>query len=290
MKMSEKLAVIILNYNSYEDTLRLIESIEKYDPGYCIIVVDNASKVEERDKLSVACEGYVLLLLDENGGYAAGNNVGIRKAIELGYDTFLLANSDTYLISRHALSDCYSYMKENKIGILGPKMINESGEDISGYINVDRYGRTKHQLTNDITECKSLTGAFILIDKQVIDKIGYLKEFYYLYREETDYCIRAFNEGIHIVYYPIVTIVHKAGTTTKGVAHYYYNRNMFILAREIYKTSGFQLAFFYFFRYIINSIRLIKKEGTAKEKMRRIKQIWCAYVDGVRDVRGKKAL
>ena len=285
--MMDKPAVIILNYHSYEDTLNLVNSIEEYDPGICIIVVDNASGTEERKNLLNIQERCMLILLDKNGGYAAGNNVGISKAIELGYDTFLLANSDTYLISEHAISDCYAYMKKNKIGIMGPRMINERGKNISGCIDVDKYGRTKHQLTDEITECRSLVGAFILIDKQVIDKIGYLKEFYFLYREETDYCVRAYNEGVKIVYYPFITIVHKSGTTTKDVATYYYYRNMFIFSREIYKIGTGQLALFYFFRYILYSLRIIKRAILGKEPIGKMKQLWCAYIDGVRDIRGK---
>ena len=91
-------AVIILNYNSFDDTLGLIISIEKYDPGLCIIVIDNASGAEDRRKLADLEGRCITILLEENGGYAAGNNIGIRKAEELGFDTFLLANSDTRLI------------------------------------------------------------------------------------------------------------------------------------------------------------------------------------------------
>lgn len=286
--MIDKLAVIILNYNSYDDTLKLINSIEEYDSGLCIIVVDNLSEKEERQKLLAIKDRCILVLLNENGGYAAGNNVGIKKAIELGYETFLLANSDTYLISSHAISECYAYMKKNNIGILGPKMINESGEDISGCICVDKYGRTKHLFTENISNSESLVGAFLFIDKQVINKIGFIREFYFLYREETDYCVRACNNGIKIVYYPLVTIVHKSASTTRNVSNYYYHRNMFIFARENFKLGSLYLAFFYFPRFIFLSIKMICSDSAVNEKSRNIKQLWCAFFDGVRNVRGKK--
>ena len=280
-------AVIILNYNSYEDTLKLIKSIEYYDPGLCIIVVDNASGEEERQKLSAVKDKCILILLDENVGYAAGNNVGIKRAIELGFDAFLLANSDTCLISAHAISNGYAYMKKNEIGILGPRMINESGKDVSGVIAVDRYGRTKHQLTDKVMECRSLTGAFWLISRQVIERIGYLREFYFLYREETDYCVRAYNESVKIVYYPQITVVHKMAATTKNVAYYYYYRNMFVFSREIYKTGSFELALFYILRFMWYSLGIIKGIGPFSEKVRKLQLIWRAYYDGVKDIRGK---
>lgn len=288
--MKNNLAVIILNYNSYDDTLKLINSIEQYDPGYSIIVVDNFYDNMERQKVLQLQEHCTLIFLEENNGYAAGNNAGIKKALELGCETFLLANSDTCIIKPNSISDCYSYMKKNHIGILGPKMINEAEEDISGCIKVDKFGRTSHLYTDEIKECMSLTGAFILIDKSVIEKIGYIREFYFLYREETDYCIRAFNNQVKIVFYPLVTILHKSGVTTKNVADYYYNRNMFIFSREIYNTNTLKLALFYFFRYVLQSLRILKNERAGKVASRKFKQIWLAYFDGVKDVRGKKQL
>ena len=82
-------------------------------------------------------------------------------------------------------------------------------------------------------------------------------------------------------------IVHKSGTTTKNVATYYYYRNMFIFSREIYKIGTGQLALFYFFRYILYSLRIIKRAILGKEPIGKMKQLWCAYIDGVRDIRGK---
>ena len=280
-------AVIILNYNSFEDTVELIESIEEYDPGHCIIVVDNASAPEERQKLSAVEGRCITVLLEENGGYAAGNNAGIRKAAALGYDTFLLANSDTRLISRHAISRCHAYMKSHGIGILGPGMVNGSGKDVAGTIRVDRYGRTKHHPATEATECRSLTGAFLLIAGSVIREVGYLREFYFLYREDTDYCLRAYDKGIKILYYPEVTVLHKEGTTTKNVADYYYHRNMFLLSREIYGTGSTELAWFYLPGFIRCSLGIMKNETHRSRKALRLRQLWRAYRDGVRDIRGK---
>lgn len=169
-------------------------------------------------------------------------------------------------------------------------MINKSGEDVSGIIHVDRYGRTGHQFTDKITECKSLTGAFIFIGKQVIDRIGYLKDFYFLYREDTDYCLRAYNEGVKVVFYPEVTVVHKTGATTKNVAEYYYYRNSFILSREIYKCKRAELALFYIFRFIHYSLGIVRRKAPLSEKTVRLKRLWSAYLDGVRDVRGKAGI
>ncbi len=286
MKKDEP-AVIILNYNSSGETALLCESLDKYDPGLCVIVVDNCSDGPEREKLKALEKSCILLYLDKNLGYSAGNNAGIRKACELGYETCLLANSDTRLIRAHSVRACYAFMKAQGAGILGPKLVNEAGRDVSGMIRVDRYGRTKHEYTDKTGECMSLTGAFLFIDRSVIEKIGYLREFYFLYREDTDYCVRAYNEGIKLIYYPEVLVVHKEGTTTKKEALYYYYRNMFIFSREIYGTGSIRLALFYFFRFVKYSCHILKRKGTAGDKAAGLKLLWRAYGDGVRDKRGR---
>ena len=279
------LAVIILNYNSYKDTVNLLESIENYEDELHIIVVDNASEPEERErlkKLEGRCE---LLFLEANGGYAAGNNAGIKKAAGEGYDVFLLANSDTYIVKKDTIRRCLDHMKESDAAILGPRMINEKGRDISGYVNDTMFGRTKRHLTDKETQCDGLVGAFVFIDRKVIDTIGYMKEFYFLFLEETDYCARARRAGFKIVYYPEETIVHRSSATTAGISDYYTSRNKFILAREIYGTKGAVLAVFHFFRSIVYSLRVIAE--SADNRRYRLYLVWKGYLDGVKDVRGR---
>lgn len=281
------LAVIILNYNSYIDTVKLVESIEKCEDRLHIIVVDNASDPGEKEKLRSLEGRCELIFLDTNGGYAAGNNEGIKRAAEEGYDIFLIANSDTYVVKKDTVRHCVDYMKEHDVAILGPGMTDENGLDISGYVNDTKFGRTERHLTDKVTECNGLVGAFIFIDKRVVDTVGYMKEFYFLYLEETDYCARAQRAGFRIVYYPLETIIHKSSVTTSGVSDYYTSRNKFILARELYRTPGFMLALFHFFRSICFSFRVImRNEGKVSIK-HRLRLVWRGYFDGVRDVRGK---
>ena len=183
-----------------------------------IFVIDNASGDDERDKLYGLRDRCELLFLDDNGGYAAGNNEGIRRAVEKGCDVFLVANSDTRIRDRNTISRCLKHMKDNDIAILGPRMIDDTGKDVSGYVDDTRLGRTERHLTGRETVCRGLVGAFIFIDRSVVDTIGYLNEDYFLYLEETDYCARAYRAGFKIVYYPVETIIHRGSATTGKVA------------------------------------------------------------------------
>src|SRR5581483_4215631 len=89
-----KTAALILNWNGGELVERAIRSvIEQVDT---VIVVDNASSSTERARLAeLATRDGVLLVQNEtNIGYAAGNNVGLRRALDDGYDAVLVMNND----------------------------------------------------------------------------------------------------------------------------------------------------------------------------------------------------
>ena len=91
-----KVAVIILNWNGKEDTLECLASVKKLDySNYEIVLVDNGSVDDSVDAISKQYPDMTLLQTGENLGYAGGNNVGIRWALEQGADYILLLNNDT---------------------------------------------------------------------------------------------------------------------------------------------------------------------------------------------------
>ena len=92
-----KIAVIILNYNSNADCRKCIGYL-KAQQGVRqeIIVVDNCSRDDDRNAVEVLCkeQGCTFIANNENRGYNAGNNVGLRYAAEKGYEFALIANPD----------------------------------------------------------------------------------------------------------------------------------------------------------------------------------------------------
>lgn len=103
----KKVAVILINYNTFVHTQKCIESLQKTKNCLLrIIVVDNASHPEEVKNLRRLCEtqeNVTLIELEDNGGFAAGNNAGIRCALRLGIDYILLLNNDT-VVSESTIS------------------------------------------------------------------------------------------------------------------------------------------------------------------------------------------
>lgn len=136
-------AVVILNYNTFEDSVVCIDSVKKYTTcsSYKIYVVDNASPDMSGQLLTskYAQDDNVQVLISEtNLGFSGGNNIGIRKALEEGFEYVYLLNSDIIL-----QNDAFFFMQEafasNKdVAIVGPSIYNPKGE----YVQFARHGIT----------------------------------------------------------------------------------------------------------------------------------------------------
>ena len=116
-------AILIVNYNKYEDTIACVASILKSETTeqYKIVVIDNASSNDSLEKLQILKENekVVLLTAEENKGYCAGNNVGIKYALEnLNPDFIWILNPDT-LVEKDALQKLHDFAaKKDDLGIL----------------------------------------------------------------------------------------------------------------------------------------------------------------------------
>jgi GT2 family glycosyltransferase len=129
----EKVAIVILNYLNYKDTIECVESIaiDQY-PAKEIIIVDNGSTNDSKAKLEEKfrnIDGLHLLFNDRNEGFARGNNIGIRYATDiLGCSFVLLVNNDTIFKDPHmttVLMEAY----EPGVGVLGPRILAADGNE-----------------------------------------------------------------------------------------------------------------------------------------------------------------
>lgn len=287
---AECVAIIILNYNSSAETLNLIASIQKYEKDYYLIIVDNNSSEKEKLILKQAKPDAEMIFLDENLGYAAGNNIGLKRAVELQFQYFLIANSDTEIIHPNTIGNLLSSMKELCADAVGPRMLNTDGELDSGVIVDNRMGRTRRVLTDKTTKSRSLMGAFLLLTKKMLLLNGYISEEYFLYREETDYLVRANMNGLLVYYVPSVEIIHRHGLTTGKVWDYYFNRNTIYFARKIWKTGLFELAVFHFLKSVYITIRITLGLDKRENKRKAICLMWQGYADGIKCKTGKKEI
>lgn len=132
IKCSEN-GIIILNYNTFDDTVRCVDSVLIFVQEPRIYIVDNGSPDGSGQELSARYQqekNIRVILSKENGGFSYGNNLGMTAAIEDGCKYLFLLNSDVYL-----LNDAVSIMAEmlknsQEIAAVGPQVLNRNGEDI----------------------------------------------------------------------------------------------------------------------------------------------------------------
>lgn len=223
----DKIGIILLNYCNYDLTLECIESIRKSTyHNYEIIVVDNNSPDRSGDKL--AClKGISFLQLKDNLGFAGGNNKGIDLALSIGCTYIMLLNNDT-MIADTMIEELHSKADENTVTV--PKMYyyNVNGEkDIIWYAGGDlKYksadgihigGRQKDSKQYSIERKVTFaTGCCMFVHKAILEKVGYLREEYFMYVEDTDYSIRLNKSKIDILYVPTAILWHRVSASSGG--------------------------------------------------------------------------
>ncbi len=225
------LSIIIVNYNTKaltEQTVRsVIDTTSAID--YEIIVVDNSSK--EKEYFDMSDHRVKVLSGIENKGFGHACNIGTNVAIGR---YILYLNSDVIMQSG-TLRGAVEYMDSHRdIGCLGIRTILKDGTFDHGckrgfptpfnslcyvlglhrlFPKVKRFGGyTLNYLSNDETnDVDSISGAFMLIPKSVLNKVGLFDESIFMYGEDIDLCYRIKQAGYRIVYYADVWMIHLKG-------------------------------------------------------------------------------
>lgn len=256
------LSIVIVNYNTKDLLKQTIESVINNTKGieYEIWVVDNSSKDGSVEMVQEEFKDVKLIASKENLGFPKGNNVAIKKATGR---YILLLNSDTKVIGDN-LQHCVSYMDQHEeIGALGCKVELPDGTldhackrgfptpEASLYYflklnkimkNKRKYGAyTASYLGEDeIGEVDALMGAFMMIPRTVIDKVGMLDEEFFMYGEDIDWCYRIKEAGYKIMYYPKEKIIHYKGSSSKkkkAKTTYEFHRAMILFYRKHYNDK-----------------------------------------------------
>lgn len=250
-----RLAVVILNYNTPGDTIACLKSLKqaKLPKGLHVetTLVDNASTDDSVDLIKSKFPEVRLIENITNQGFAGGNNVGIKAALEENPTHILLLNPDTLVDQDFFVSILNSAITNPKVGIVTPliyfakgyefhqkyakselgKVVWSAGGQLD-WANV--YGTNAHVDEVDKGQFKQIkdtdfaTGACMLIRRQVIDQIGLLNQNYFLYLEDLEFCQRAKRAGWRIVFDPSIKIWHKVSQSSgigSSLNDYFITRN-----------------------------------------------------------------
>ena len=250
------ISIVIVTYDSTDYIYRCIESILKSnlkDLKIEIIIVDNNSI--EKFKFVNSC--IRIYHMDFNIGYSKAINYGIDKA---SFKNIITLNPDTYVLN-NSIQKIYKYfISLSKDTLVGAKILNyDSSFQVSsrrkfpfikyllpyvlkfkwfGMINKYNYCNISENKTHSV-DC--ISGSFMFFSKSLYDKLDGFDESFFLYFEDTDFCIRAKKIGSDIMYYPKCVVYHKKyGSTTF--------RNYFFVRFHFYK-SFIKFYFKYFYVY-----------------------------------------
>lgn len=236
-----KVSIVILNWNQENDTSVCLDSLKAlaYD-NYEVILVDNGSKNGSPDRIKKRFPDTVLIKNDENLGFAEGNNTGMRYALRKGADYIFLLNNDT-AVDKDVLNELLRVAESDKsVGVVGAVNYSFDYPDraVLVYTSFNWFtGFTKKEKLDDISngvitepqEAHGVTGSSLLIKREVIEKIGLLDKRFFIYYEDTDWCMRARRAGYKVMYVPRAGIRHKVSVTfgqKTALEYYLYTRNL----------------------------------------------------------------
>lgn len=248
-----KIYILVLNYNNASDTISCLKSLyNNCVYNFEIVLIDNASyddsvcvlKEYIKDKSHIR-----FFSLSKNLGYAGGNNVGLRYALDQSDMEYCwILNNDT-IVEKNALKFLYEFMQKHlDVGICGSKMICEwNRSELQGYGGFYNRFLSVSRACLDIRKIDKIDyvcGASVFVRRKFLEDIGLMCEEYFLYCEEIDWAERAKGK-YKIACEPKSIVYHREGASTGGtsatktncsvVSDYYQIRSRILFAKKYYK-------------------------------------------------------
>jgi GT2 family glycosyltransferase len=239
--------IIILNWNGWHDTLACVASCRELTwPNFRIVIIDNGSTDGSENLLRQKLSDVEIIQSGENLGFAGGNNVGIRNALELKAEYIWLLNNDA-VVDQEALTCLVEAMEnDSRIGMAGSKIFYHDeplkiwfagGMWKKGRLSWRQRGANQidRGQFEELCEVGSVSGCSMLVRSATMDNIGLMDESFFLYWEDTEWCARARAGGYQVLFVPGSKIWHKVSVSTRPSSfsqYYYFTRNGFFFLRR----------------------------------------------------------
>jgi hypothetical protein len=197
-----------------------------------LIVVDNNSSDGSVEAIRREFPAVKLVAQTENRGFAGGVNPGVQVATQ---PFVLLLNTDAQT-SRASIEEAAQYMAGlPQVGILGPQILSPQRNPQSSawrdpsltWMALSAVGLSKLKAFNferyhekpftEATEVDCVSGCAMMLRRDLLDELGGFDEDYFMYFEETDFCVRARRRGAQVHYAPVGEFLHDEGGTSKTV-------------------------------------------------------------------------
>ncbi|MDD3141071.1 MAG: glycosyltransferase family 2 protein [Lachnospiraceae bacterium] len=285
-------AIIVANYNGSEYIGECLESVLKCNYSqYIIILADDNSSDDSIKIVRRSFPDVVVLNSEKNGGYAHANNIGIQFAIDKGAEYVLLLNNDT-VVEKSFLTELvlnsnketiavpyiFEFKHKTKLQAAGGQILWHKGKTkgIGEGVSVKKINNLKPK------QVSFASGCCLLINTEIIKRLGVLREDFYMYFEDTDYSIRALKNNIKMNAVPTSIIYHKKSLSMGGYnnpkTQYYLFRNRLYFVSENRKLFSKDV-YIQIFKDIVD----IAAEGNMTMK----KYLLLAVIDFLLNRRGK---
>ena len=239
-----RLFAVVLSWNGREDTLAALGSLH----GIETICVDNGSTDGSAEAVAKRFPEVELIRTGVNLGFAAGNNVGIRRALDRGADWIVLLNNDAFVEGGFADALAAAAARHPDAGILACKVYVADPPDVLWYAGgsfhpllgysgrVRGAGKRDDGSFDQETDVDWATGAALAVSRDAIAGAGLLDEELFAYLEDVDWSLRIRAAGLRVVFTPTARAWHKVSASTGGPASAtslrYHCRNTLVVCRR----------------------------------------------------------
>lgn len=251
-----RVSIIILNWNGRDDTLACLDSLAALTyPNFQAIVVDNGSTDGSVNLIKRKFPDIPLIETGTNLGFAEGNNVGIRAALETGANYILLLNNDTIVApdlleafaeaaAHHPdggmfAAKIYYHAEPTRLWYAGGKWL----QDKQCFVHVGIGEIDDGKKYEAVAETDYASGCALFVSAEVINTLGVMDPKFFLTYEETDWCYRARAAGYRILFVPSAKVWHKVSASFGGVNSplqlYFYSRNILLWAERHLPRSAY---------------------------------------------------
>lgn len=245
------IGIVILNYNTWDETINLLDSLNKYykNMKYKCYVVDNCSDIKpnkDQEEYFKSKNNIELIFSKFNKGYSAGNNIGIKRAIQEQCNYIFICNSDVLFIDKTIINMIHFSQANPNVGIVGPQIFDSKGifqpfymltkltalgklklillkTPISIFLNKFKSSFIREYELDKPLKVFGVSGCCFMMTNKCAKFLYPFDENTFLYEEEYIIGSKLEQSAYESYVIPNTHIIHAHGKSTKGITKFSYN-------------------------------------------------------------------
>ncbi len=243
--------ILILNWKNYQQTARCIQACrELIYSNFKIVIIDNGSPNNSEIYLRQSFSEIEFIQNKKNLGYAGGNNPGILIALNNKADYIWILNPDVE-VENDSLTKLVNLLsQDSKIGICGPRIINGKAPNSFHFdgLSIDSLDGwqssfniitpTIHNNQDSVKDVDCVSGCSMLVRSSLFYSIGLLREEFFLYYEDVDFCFRTRAAGFRTIIFPKVNVYHSKDKLIRLDSVGFFNERSRHIFNKIYNNKS----------------------------------------------------